>query len=605
MTAPVIAVETSIRSRATGVAPLYVFFDASGTTDAGTTRPFHDLQYRWSFGDTHAGNWAYGVSTSLPKNGAVGPVAAHIYETPGTYTWTLLVSNGTSSSVRSGSITVDDPNATFSGTNTIVFSTSGNFTGAPSGSNNITTSAFDTAIATYAAPTKRLLFRRGEFFTASAANPVLTANGPGIIGAFGTGAVPRIRSTSVASNSSFLDISSGATPTIKDWRIMDLEFDGQFNANLAGVRGAGGFDQLTFLRMNVHNVVVGFKFAPDDLNALNSSQNNPHHVWDQLAIVDSTIANIGISPGGSGSVGTYLTASQGAFMGNSINDTTLGEHNLRVAYLDRGVISYNTFAGVPASKETVSIRTVSNNGALDSGREYFANLTGTDEYTKKFVFSFNQLSASGYEALSVIPVHQEGAATIENGIAESNYIFYPLGSAGQNGVEIWANLFTARNNVVNMTNLTYHTGFIVQYASGGGTNPSDRVSILHNTIYHGDAGDFNGIILQAGVTNPTVSNNLGRAPLAGGAAMVNDSGATSPTIGNNTSNANVLAQNPLFDSVLTWAGFRPGATSPIKNSGTTSFPATISDAFGCKSKSGNVRLGAFVPKAEAQCKSVP
>src|SRR4030067_2638800 len=38
-------------SRFYGVAPMAVFFDASGTTSTATTRPFHDLEYRWDFGD--------------------------------------------------------------------------------------------------------------------------------------------------------------------------------------------------------------------------------------------------------------------------------------------------------------------------------------------------------------------------------------------------------------------------------------------------------------------------------------------------------------------------------------------------------------------------
>ncbi|MEK7703972.1 MAG: putative metal-binding motif-containing protein, partial [Myxococcota bacterium] len=40
-----------VTNRASGVAPLSVFFDASGTTSTGTTRPFHDLEYRWDFDD--------------------------------------------------------------------------------------------------------------------------------------------------------------------------------------------------------------------------------------------------------------------------------------------------------------------------------------------------------------------------------------------------------------------------------------------------------------------------------------------------------------------------------------------------------------------------
>ena len=50
-----------LATRTTGVAPLAVFFDASGTTDTvETPYPFHELDYSWNFGDSGAGNWTYG-----------------------------------------------------------------------------------------------------------------------------------------------------------------------------------------------------------------------------------------------------------------------------------------------------------------------------------------------------------------------------------------------------------------------------------------------------------------------------------------------------------------------------------------------------------------
>src|SRR6185369_7905627 len=68
-------------SRTTGTAPLGVLMDCTGTTDADTTKPFHDLYYTHTFGDLSAGAWSYGANTSLSKNFATGPVAAHVYET--------------------------------------------------------------------------------------------------------------------------------------------------------------------------------------------------------------------------------------------------------------------------------------------------------------------------------------------------------------------------------------------------------------------------------------------------------------------------------------------------------------------------------------------
>jgi len=76
-TAPGGIVLSLVPARTSGVAPLAVFFDASGTTDIGvTTRPFHDLEYTWSFGDPGSGTWASGAQPGVSsRNSATGPVA--------------------------------------------------------------------------------------------------------------------------------------------------------------------------------------------------------------------------------------------------------------------------------------------------------------------------------------------------------------------------------------------------------------------------------------------------------------------------------------------------------------------------------------------------
>ena len=101
-----------IPSRTSGVAPLSVFFDATTTID-GTLRPFHDLEYRWDFGDTSAGTWANGAQPNVnSKNYATGPVASHVFETPGTYYVTLTALDGTNvatTPLHYITITVQDP----------------------------------------------------------------------------------------------------------------------------------------------------------------------------------------------------------------------------------------------------------------------------------------------------------------------------------------------------------------------------------------------------------------------------------------------------------------------------------------------------------------
>src|SRR4051812_37643356 len=61
-------------SRTSGIAPLYVMFDTSGTTSSNTspasdvTAAFHQIRYVWDFGDAGSGSWG----DHAPVTGAAG-----------------------------------------------------------------------------------------------------------------------------------------------------------------------------------------------------------------------------------------------------------------------------------------------------------------------------------------------------------------------------------------------------------------------------------------------------------------------------------------------------------------------------------------------------
>ena len=106
-------------SRCSGVASLAVFFDVSGTTATSTARPFHTLKYRWGFGDTAS------------RNEAMGPVAAHVFESAGTYPITVSAFNGTPTVTYNCNITVLPADVEFAGNKTICIYGVGNFCGLP------------------------------------------------------------------------------------------------------------------------------------------------------------------------------------------------------------------------------------------------------------------------------------------------------------------------------------------------------------------------------------------------------------------------------------------------------------------------------------------
>ena len=73
-----------------GKAPLLVYFEAHGTTDLDTPRPFHHLTYCFDAGDGNTEKYtianASGRFADWPKaKFCGGPAFAYVYETPGTY----------------------------------------------------------------------------------------------------------------------------------------------------------------------------------------------------------------------------------------------------------------------------------------------------------------------------------------------------------------------------------------------------------------------------------------------------------------------------------------------------------------------------------------
>lgn len=202
----------SIPSRTNGVAPYWVFFDASATTSSETSFPFHELDYLWGFNDASAGTW---TTTGLTRNTATGPVAGHVFLLPGTYNWTLKVTAPSGAfETTGGSITVTDPDTVFSGTNTICISNSSSTADDVAGSTHVTTSSFATVMSN-CGTNKRVLLHGGDTFTLSS-GVTMAGNGPGILGRYGSGADP------------IVDCSGTSSPFITlrtDWRMMNLEID--------------------------------------------------------------------------------------------------------------------------------------------------------------------------------------------------------------------------------------------------------------------------------------------------------------------------------------------------------------------------------------------
>lgn len=522
---------SNVPSRFMGVAPLSVFFDASGSTATATTRPFHDLEYRWNFGDS-AGSpvsgttWGYGSRVGVSsRNTATGPVAAHVFETPGSYTVALTATDGTNTVSNScAQILVQDPGVVFSGANTICVGATSlpvqGQGGCPAGANTAQQANFATAINTYALTGKRVLFKRGDTFSAPT-SAAITRTGPGIIGAFGTGASPSVQMTG---STTILNLSSASTPTITDWRVMDLDLNGMSNAASMGIGTAGSINQVTLLRLNIHDTHNGISFSDSLLDWLNNNGSPGQTMWDQIAIVDSSVLH---TMGGVGGNGVGVAAKRLSMLGNLVDDSSLAEHILRVFNVSRGVISNNTLSKQAAAKAIIKMHGPTwLSGTPPSG------VAGS--YTELAVLSDNKfVAADGTDwTINTGPQNAQSDERLRNIILERNWFIG--GNTTQVGLVVNAVDETVRNNIsVN----TAGKFMQVSYRSGASTGlePAPlNIHIYNNTVYSSSAqsGDLIGVDIRAPSANTVVYNNLGTGPFASVLTMVSNAG-TGTVQGNN------------------------------------------------------------------------
>lgn len=133
-----------------------------------TSKPFHELDYAWDFGDTTAGVWNYGTA-STSKNVPYGPVTVHVFETPGTYTVTLSVYDDTEATAATTTITVQDPDVVFASSTTVCVNNVGDFdfSSCPSAeeSSHKNTDDYITAQGYITGSVKRLLYKSGGTWT--------------------------------------------------------------------------------------------------------------------------------------------------------------------------------------------------------------------------------------------------------------------------------------------------------------------------------------------------------------------------------------------------------------------------------------------------------
>lgn len=620
---------TAAVSRASGVAPLSVFFDATATTSALTTKPFHNLQYSWNFGDpagTASGvkTWGNGAASGVStRNFATGGVAGHVYENVGIFKPSVTIFDGTSSHlVNLPDIIVTDPNTVFASTKTYCFAaisspvagSGGCPTGAAASMQPNFVTAMNTAIG---AGATRILFNRGDTFT-DGAKITLTTPGPGLIGAYGNAAlpVPVIQGTfdgpqlvfgdlyHVSVNQCVTSPSSCSNMPLADWRVMDLNFKGlaatdptAINTGAVGLNGA--FNDLTFLRLSMSGQANAF----GDNDILLSLNNNTgwccHHIWSGLTIQDSTIFNPNIGTPGNTSTygyGVYLSGDRVSFSGNSVDlggtAATTESHVARFTYLGQAAITNNTLARPGPTESNIKLMgpgfPAAWGGVGDSNRYSYcptgagcpaAAVEGLGQgYTRWVEISDNQF-ISGYNnyMVAAAPQNQNSDERIKDVVIERNHFVARNGTVST-ALYLDGFDYTVRNNTFDMNGSGSPANAIAFIAEVGGTisvAPDDLMA--YNNSYYTDyaipGNNVNFLQVNSTATSVDVQNNLAYAPFStnGQTSFMFGTPKTGSIVANNSTTSQLMTVDPLYSVTppVNRSDFKPKVGSYAISAGAT------------------------------------
>jgi hypothetical protein len=538
--------------RVSGISPLLVFFDATGTTDtiSGNTTTFRDIHYTWNFGDSGAsgtGTWAYGANPGKnSRNTATGGVAAHLYVTQGAdaaYTLTVTAHDGTNKASCQLGVTAYDPSGAkgFPGTKTACVSSSGKPTpgsgGCPVGARVLNTSSFNSALGSLGSG-KRVLFKCGDTFTGDSATLSGTTWSVGAYGGCQGAQTGRpILRDSGTDGELMVALASG------DGRIADLDLEG--NGTAASAVGTPGSITRIPYQITLYN--------------LHSNGNDSSYSWSQgaqWAVVDSvmtgmrtgigTFVNYNENNPSTWSGNVYNNLDYQALLGSSFNGAGAtnngnGQETVRISACRMCVIENNTFKNANNIGAVLKLHNGNTNNSL-------AAWTGV--YTELLEISDNWFGGtSGAQYMENAPQNGGDDERLRNIVVERNLFSGSTGAQGGRQLLVSAVNETVRDNVFYMPgNSSQYAIYGVQVAQRGVEPLPSGVEVYNNTCYapNGVAtqtciGFTNVGNLKAPPINSAAKNNLFYVPASGHSTVV-DTG-----IGNIvTNNTASPTSNPSF-----------------------------------------------------------
>ena len=571
---PVVAVSALVTAiaitRLTGPAPFAVNVDAINTTTPLTTRPFDECAFDWDFGETGLGNWAYGAQAgTLSKNLEQGPLAGHIYETPGTYTITLTATDGTNTDTDTVQVTVTDPDTVYSGTNTVCIA---NGTLPVAGVNGVPTGALCYNETTWAGVCsrmtagKRILLKKGDSWTCVDLRGPSTASSatPTQIGAYGTGANPIVNN---ATNNNTCFFMNNPQSRID---VRDIKFVGTELTNCYGVNGSTNYG---FSALRIESYLMG--------SALTLGTGSVGNEYGDFVVQDCNfhenfsevvIYTPGVDTRGGGKLGIWMNNSERvSIIGNRIYNMRGIEHNIRTQGVGKALYAHNLLDSPGTGKHAMAIR---GKVAPDAPRttRYIRvadNLITTDNNP-----NIDRLTQFGPQAAQYLE-------NIEDVIIEGNWFNAKYGTGVHSEI---SGKFTLRNNLFKNSMPTgYASEFTNNYTNTGGTGVPSDTRVYNNSavaVITGTGYQFSRVYasLASLCSGVLVKNNLIYASGQTGTPVILTLDGGNPNTGggasNNSTPTQVKSVSPAFvanppvlvtDWKLTGAsyGLTGGATIPV------------------------------------------
>jgi hypothetical protein len=583
--APALAIGADISvNQQSGVAPLAVFFDARGTTDStrnGIER-FLDLGYEWDFGDTTCENnrevWQISGKSRCRD---LGPVAGHVYETPGTYTVTLTVNDGSQTSTTTTQITVTDPATVFSGSKTTCVSQNGDFSdpnGVCDNAVQITSSAsFASLRNQYLSSGSRLLLHRGEAWSGGG-DWTYSGTQDTIVGAYGVGSKPRINLT--AERMFMFSSNSGL-------RIMDLDVHGKDDPSTGSVvytSSGGQAKNLLVLRVDATDLAKPFQLQVNGgPTPLTGYMNNG------IAIVDSTTRSRAFG----GANNDFFGGSERfLFMGNDFGNADGTEHTLRFQYLKGAVVSHNRMggSGVPKDKAVIKMH----------------NIFDGKPCTEEVMLADNRAISGG--ASNVWGLSPANTSTVDECVhelrIERNHIVFNQ-SNGYRQIQLHGGDSLIANNILDLTGSNPDVrphGIVVLKRMSAQTTPATNNRIFNNTCYMADSRMGMKCVVVWG-SNNRVYNNLAYAPNM----PVTDIDAAEDNGSSNVLSGNrIAASNPFEASKPSaWGDYKLGSGGANLVDAGSKLPTGLytdfsGDSLGTRTINNSVDVGAHEDRGSAQ-----